>query len=57
MEEDILARNDAIAAENRAGLAASDVLALNLVSSPGSGKTELLDQDPVDPHGHPFGRH
>ena len=42
VEEDILARNDAIAAENRARLAASRVLALNLVSSPGSGKTELL---------------
>lgn len=42
VEEDILARNDAIAAENRARLAALHVLALNLVSSPGSGKTELL---------------
>ncbi len=42
VEEDILARNDAIAAENRARLAATHVLALNLVSSPGAGKTELL---------------
>ena len=42
VERDILARNDAIAAENRRALQAAKTLALNLVSSPGSGKTSLL---------------
>jgi len=42
VEQDILARNDAIAAENRRALQAAKTLALNLVSSPGSGKTALL---------------
>lgn len=42
IEEDVLARNDALAAGNRARLAAARVLALNLVSSPGAGKTTLL---------------
>ena len=42
IEEDILARNDAVAAKNRALFAKLGALALNLVSSPGSGKTELL---------------
>ena len=42
VERDILARNDALAAENRAFFAARHILALNLVSSPGSGKTTLL---------------
>jgi hydrogenase nickel incorporation protein HypB len=42
VERDILARNDAIAAENRRALQAAKTLALNLVSSPGSGKTALL---------------
>jgi hydrogenase nickel incorporation protein HypB len=40
--EALLAKNDAIAARNRALLAARGVFALNLVSSPGSGKTSLL---------------
>lgn len=40
--EDILARNNAVAAENRAYFASKKILALNFVSSPGSGKTELL---------------
>lgn len=42
LEHDILAKNDAYAAQNRAFLAAHGVLALNLVSSPGAGKTALL---------------
>jgi hydrogenase nickel incorporation protein HypB len=42
IERDILAKNDAFAAENRAYLADRGVFALNLVSSPGSGKTTLL---------------
>ncbi len=44
VERDILAKNDAIAAENRRNLQAARTLALNLVSSPGSGKTTLLVQ-------------
>ncbi len=39
---DILARNNNLARDNRAYFAANKILALNFVSSPGSGKTELL---------------
>ncbi|MBU0752222.1 MAG: hydrogenase nickel incorporation protein HypB [Gammaproteobacteria bacterium] len=42
IEQDILAKNDAYARENRAFLSGRRVFALNLVSSPGSGKTTLL---------------
>ncbi|MBI4725328.1 MAG: hydrogenase nickel incorporation protein HypB [Rhodomicrobium sp.] len=42
IEQDILAKNDAYAAANRARFNSAGVLALNLVSSPGSGKTSLL---------------
>jgi len=42
VEQDLLAKNDRYAAENRDRFAAQGVLALNLVSSPGSGKTTLL---------------
>jgi hydrogenase nickel incorporation protein HypB len=42
VERDLLAQNDALAAQNRARFAAHNTLALNLVSSPGSGKTALL---------------
>lgn len=42
VERDILGKNDRLAAENRARFAADGVLALNLVSSPGAGKTSLL---------------
>ena len=42
IEEDILARNNTIANENRAFFRQKHILALNFVSSPGSGKTELL---------------
>ncbi len=42
VEQDILSRNNAIAAHNREMFAAKKILALNFVSSPGSGKTELL---------------
>jgi hydrogenase nickel incorporation protein HypB len=44
VELELLARNDAQAAENRRWLAERRVLALNLVSSPGSGKTTLLER-------------
>jgi len=42
LEQDILAKNDAYAAKNRDWLAARSIFTLNLVSSPGSGKTSLL---------------
>ncbi len=42
IEQDILAKNNAYAKENRQALAARGIFALNLVSSPGSGKTTLL---------------
>jgi hydrogenase nickel incorporation protein HypB len=42
IEQDILARNSAHAAANRELLAERGIFALNLVSSPGSGKTSLL---------------
>jgi len=42
VEQAILAKNDAYAANNRALLGERAILALNLVSSPGSGKTTLL---------------
>jgi hydrogenase nickel incorporation protein HypB len=42
IEQDILGKNDALAARNRAVLADKGVFTLNLVSSPGSGKTTLL---------------
>lgn len=44
LERDLLAKNDALAAELRARLAARGILALNLVSSPGAGKTTLLER-------------
>jgi len=42
IEADILGKNNAYAAANRRWFADHAVLALNLVSSPGSGKTALL---------------
>ena len=42
IERDILSKNDAFAGTNRTRLQNAGVFALNLVSSPGSGKTSLL---------------
>ena len=42
IERDILSKNDSYAEENRGYFAAHGIFALNLVSSPGSGKTSLL---------------
>ena len=42
IEQDILAKNNAYAERNRQSLAERGIFALNLVSSPGSGKTLLL---------------
>ena len=38
----ILSANDAVAAENRAAFDAAGLLAVNLMSSPGAGKTSLI---------------
>ena len=42
LEQDILAKNDLLAAQNRGWFKGRNILALNLMSSPGSGKTTLL---------------
>ncbi len=42
LEQDILAKNNLIAAHNRGWFKGCNILALNLVSSPGAGKTTLL---------------
>ena len=44
METDILQKNNLLAQRNRGWLEAKNILALNLVSSPGSGKTSLLER-------------
>lgn len=44
IEQDILGKNNAIAAHNRSHFQADQQLVLNLVSSPGSGKTTLLTE-------------
>lgn len=44
IRERVMAKNDALAGRVRARLAASGVPAFNLVSSPGSGKTLLLER-------------
>lgn len=43
IEQDILSENNAQAALNRQRLAALGIFAINIVSSPGSGKTALLE--------------
>ncbi len=42
LEQNLLAKNDLIAAHNRDWLKGRNITALNLVSSPGAGKTTLL---------------
>ncbi|MEC8832018.1 MAG: hydrogenase nickel incorporation protein HypB [Bacteroidota bacterium] len=44
VERDILQQNEIMAARNSGYFDAKDVFALNLVSSPGSGKTSLLER-------------
>jgi hydrogenase nickel incorporation protein HypB len=44
IEQDILAKNNRFAAENRHYFSNHGILTLNLVSSPGSGKTTLLTE-------------
>lgn len=44
VEQDILQQNEVMAARNRGYFDAKNIFALNLVSSPGSGKTALLER-------------
>lgn len=44
IEQDLLAKNADLAATNRDWLAEHDMAALNLMSSPGAGKTSLLER-------------
>lgn len=44
VETDILAKNNLIAERNRGYFEAKNIFALNLVSSPGSGKTTILEK-------------
>jgi hydrogenase nickel incorporation protein HypB len=44
LERDLLARNDRLAAANRAALTDRGITMLNLMSSPGAGKTTLLER-------------
>src|SRR5262249_37659619 len=44
LEQDVLAWNNRLAERNRGWFAGRNILALNLVSSPGSGKTTLVER-------------
>jgi hydrogenase nickel incorporation protein HypB len=44
LERKVLSENDRIAADLRAEFAEHEILCLNLISSPGSGKTSLLER-------------
>src|SRR5512146_1213686 len=44
LEAQVLAKNDELAARNRAWLDAQAIAAFNLMSSPGAGKTTLLER-------------
>jgi hydrogenase nickel incorporation protein HypB len=48
IETALVAKNDHLAGHNRAWLAEHDIVALNLMSSPGSGKTSLLRRTIAD---------
>jgi hydrogenase nickel incorporation protein HypB len=44
LEQDVLAKNNLLAARNRGWFDGRQILALNLMSSPGAGKTTLLER-------------
>ncbi|OIR05722.1 hydrogenase isoenzymes nickel incorporation protein HypB [mine drainage metagenome] len=48
VEKDVLYENNLLAERNRGYFEAKNILALNLVSSPGSGKTSLLERTLTD---------
>ena len=51
LERRVLEKNDQLAERNRAWFAGREILALNLVSSPGAGKTALLERTILDRRG------
>ena len=44
LEQPVFAKNDAVAARNRAWFQGREILVLNLVSAPSAGKTTLLER-------------
>ena len=55
LEQDILQQNEIMAARNKGYFEAKNIFALNLVSSPGSGKTSILEKTLSDLKGEiPF---
>ncbi len=48
IEQDILQHNEVMAARNKGYFEAKNIFALNLVSSPGSGKTSILERTLAD---------
>ncbi len=48
LEQDVLAQNNLLAQRNRGYFDAKNILALNMVSSPGSGKTTVLEKTITD---------
>jgi hydrogenase nickel incorporation protein HypB len=56
LEQQILAKNDLLAAHNRGWLAGRGITALNVMSSPGSGKTTLLARTISELSGTPGAR-
>jgi hydrogenase nickel incorporation protein HypB len=48
LQQKVLAKNDQLAAANRAWLGERGILAVNLMSSPGAGKTTLLERTTRD---------
>jgi hydrogenase nickel incorporation protein HypB len=51
IEQDILHKNDKLAERNRGYFEAKNILSMNMVSSPGSGKTSLLEKTIKDNNG------
>ncbi len=48
LEQDILQHNEVMAARNKGYFEAKGIFAINLVSSPGSGKTSILERTLID---------
>lgn len=53
LEQKVLAKNDSLAATNRALFASRGIVAINLMSSPGSGKTTLIERTIRELRGRP----
>jgi len=51
LEQNILAKNQLLAERNRGWFAGREVFAVNLMSSPGAGKTSILERTIRDLHG------